>query len=290
MRSGIHGTFATLLLMVPVLSIPALAIFGIPQFAPVVASPLDEGRRSDQERRVGQSAKPVGDRFAEDPDDALAFGSEPTDRRSSAPSARPGESVPWPRPGRNSSNRTSPIDAPESRFDNTNPHGANDGAEVPNPGSAFDKESFGPRPNERSNDRSNRDARDNPFDSNQSAPPEFRPPQFKGVPTTGSGSPPNPRAFQRQPEPLPNVDAKDRSAGTENEPLTWQTAVRRLNEMEIRNFRLQPSHRENQFVFICSYSSSDSPRVSRRFEAEADEPLKAVEKVLEQIAEWKQRR
>ena len=33
---------ATILLMIPVLTVPALAIFGIPQFAPVVASPIDE--------------------------------------------------------------------------------------------------------------------------------------------------------------------------------------------------------------------------------------------------------
>ena len=33
---------ATILLMIPILAVPALAIFGVPQFAPVVASPLDD--------------------------------------------------------------------------------------------------------------------------------------------------------------------------------------------------------------------------------------------------------
>ena len=75
-----------------------------------------------------------------------------------------------------------------------------------------------------------------------------------------------------------------------SEPLTWQGAVQRLNELEIRNFRLEPGREVNQFVFICSYSSSDSPRVLYRFEAEADEPLKAVEKVLLQVDEWQRRR
>ena len=91
MRSSIHGTFATLLLLIPVGAIPALAIFGIPQFAPVVASPLHEGRDGDRERRVGESARaPADDLFHDDTDfpsrgdDALPAG------------GRRGDSVPVP--------------------------------------------------------------------------------------------------------------------------------------------------------------------------------------------------
>ena len=286
MRSGLHGTFATLLLMVPVLSIPALAIFGIPQFAPVVASPLDESPGRDRERRVGQSARPANESFPEDLEDAPSFGSEPTDRKSNTAPVRPGESVPFSRSGRAVPNKGSSFDAAESRFNNTKPRGADAGAAEEYRPSPFGEDSFKTRPN----DRSNSDARDNPFDSKQSAPPEFRPPQFQRPPASGSGTSQNPRAFQRQQGSPPEADAHARPAVTDTEPLTWTSAVRRLNELEIRNFRLQPGHRENQFVFICSYTPSDSPRVSYRFEAEADEPLKAVEKVLEQIVEWQQRR
>jgi hypothetical protein len=67
-------------------------------------------------------------------------------------------------------------------------------------------------------------------------------------------------------------------------------AVERLNELEIRNFRLEPGQRKGLFVFICTYTPPDSPTVSYRFEAEADQPLKAVQKVLEQIVDWHQRR
>ena len=66
--------------------------------------------------------------------------------------------------------------------------------------------------------------------------------------------------------------------------------MRQLNALEIRNFRIEPGRQPSQFIFICSYTPTDSPRVSYRFEAEADEPLKAVEKVLAQIGEWQQRR
>lgn len=72
--------------------------------------------------------------------------------------------------------------------------------------------------------------------------------------------------------------------------LTWSSAVERLNDLEIRNFRLEPGPRKGLFVFICSYTPSESPTVSYRFEAEADQPLQAVQKVLDQIVEWRQRR
>jgi hypothetical protein len=281
--------------MVPVLSIPALAIFGIPQFAPVVASPLDEGPGRDRERRIGQSVRPADGTFPEDLEDAPSFGSEPTDRRFGAAAGRLGDSVP-PLPssslspsslsGRASGSRNSPFDGTGSRFRNPPGRGADEGAT-----DEYRRSEFGnDPPRSGSNDVPGSESRENPFDSRQSAPPEFRPPKFQRPPASGSDLPRNPRPFHRNPGSLPEAGAEARPTVTESEPLTWTSAVQRLNEMEIHNFRLQPGHRENQFVFICSYSSSDSPRVSRRFEAEADEPLKAVEKVLEQIAEWKQRR
>jgi len=76
------------------------------------------------------------------------------------------------------------------------------------------------------------------------------------------------------------------AAVTPSAPLTWRAAVQRLNQLEIRNFRLEPGRSADQFIFICSYTPRDNPRVSYRFEAEADEPLRAVEKVLAQIDSW----
>ena len=99
-----------------------------------------------------------------------------------------------------------------------------------------------------------------------------------------------PQGYQRQRNgPMERVVPSSREE-TARDSLTWQGALRRLNELEIRNFRLEPSRQANQFVFICSYTPTDSPRVSYRFEAESEEPLKAVEKVLAQIDEWQQRR
>lgn len=274
MRS-VHGTFATLLLMVPVLAIPALAIFGIPQFAPVVASPLDEGATTpDRERRVGKSARPSGDHL-EELEDAPFFGTEAGEPGSALPPGKLGDAVPLRRPGRFSrDDRSAELD-PRSRLDapSSMSDWADDLKQDPHLGASENS-------NRRAQDFPRVDSRSRTIPSEHQAQPPTTPGDSFG------GHQPN--AYQRRRE-TPQTESTGRIPG-DTEPLTWQTAVRRLNELEIRNFRLQPGHRENQFLFICSYTPSDSPRLSYRYEAEADEPLKAVEKVLEQIVESQQRR
>ena len=78
----------------------------------------------------------------------------------------------------------------------------------------------------------------------------------------------------------------DIAANARPRPFTWQAATRRLNELGIRRFRLEPGRRANEFLFSCFLTPSDNPRVTQRFEAEANEPLRAVQKVLAQIDEW----
>lgn len=293
MRSGIHGTFATLLLMVPVLSIPALAIFGIPQFAPVVASPLDENPKQDRERRVGQSARPAGDAFMEDLEDAPAFGGEPAERFADAGSGQIGDSVSLTRPGIGQSDRWPGRETPNARpMPNFGAAQNDPNKEAPRwqsePGEDLtDARNSGNSAPQRFADRSRLDLRDTRFDPKTGPATDFPKARIQQVSVPGGSQ--APRVYQRQSE-QPIEQPAVRPAIAESETLTWQGAVRRLNDLEIRNFRLQPGHRDNQFVFICSYTPSDSPRVSYRFEAEADEPLKAVEKVLEQIAEWQHRR
>jgi hypothetical protein len=91
--------------------------------------------------------------------------------------------------------------------------------------------------------------------------------------------------------------AADRTAGSggvvpkatsrqDLEPLTWRTAVERLNSLGIRHFRLSPGERMQEYQFSCIYTPADNPRITYRFEAEAGEPLEAVKKVLAQIDDW----
>lgn len=280
MRSGIHGTFATMLLMIPVLSIPALAIFGIPQFAPVVASPLDENPRQDRERRVGKSARPTSD-FMDDLEDAPEFGSEPVDRDSRNAPGRLGN-----RDVRTRNDHFNPDSRTKSRFKEMNTDSRSPWEDEPQDELPRDDD-VGNRPAPK---RFQDYPDDQPGNRLQGQPPiaELAPFDQEQDRRPRGKKTEQPKGFDRPSNSQPE-NGVDYRRSLETESLTWKEAVRRLNDLEIRNFRLQPGLHENQFAFSCMYTPSDNPRVSTRFEAEADEPLKAVEKVLAQIEVWQQR-
>lgn len=72
--------------------------------------------------------------------------------------------------------------------------------------------------------------------------------------------------------------------------LTWKSARNRLTELGVTHFHLERGSSDESFLFVCMFSPGDDPRVTRRFEAEAPEPLAAVDGVLGQIDTWMQRR
>jgi hypothetical protein len=88
------------------------------------------------------------------------------------------------------------------------------------------------------------------------------------------------RPFRRSP----------RNAKADRRALTWRDAVAHLNQLGIRDFRLQPGRQPNSFHFSCSLTPADNPRITRRFEAEASEQLEAVAKVLTQVDAWLEQR
>lgn len=260
----LHGTFATLLLMVPVLSIPALAIFGIPQFAPVVASPLEEDEDlPDRERRVGQSARSSDD-FFDDSENGSSSESESFEINDEPPRGRFGDSVAIPRRRQNVRPGSS------QRW-----HSENE-LEDPRSSSQFDSTPNSKRPNQKSGF--------DEFDSRFESQPPASSDRFQVA-----SNPSTNRPREQKNDPPPDVRPEARPA-VNGQSLTWQDALRQLNDMQIRNFRLQPGLGGNQFVFICSFTPPDSPNVSYRFEAEDVDPLKAVQKVLDQLSEWQQRR
>jgi hypothetical protein len=87
--------------------------------------------------------------------------------------------------------------------------------------------------------------------------------------------------------PFRRSDALDATA---RRSLTWREAVAHLNVLGIRDFRLQPGRQPHSFHFSCSFTPTDNPRITRRFEAEADEQLEAVAKVLAQVDTWIEQR
>lgn len=68
--------------------------------------------------------------------------------------------------------------------------------------------------------------------------------------------------------------------------LSWREAVRKLNQLGVREIQLSQTEEPFVYRFSCDYTPDNNPRVTRRFEAESGEPLKAVEKVIEQVESW----
>lgn len=290
---------ATMMLLIPVLTVPALAIFGIPQFAPVVASPLDEGQEKGKESRVGNSARQSHDDLFADVDEIdsefAAQDNFPSHRRESKNATNP------------NTNRANASRRPLKSGRMSWSDDLDEESELPSKSprrsvAVFDDTIDSSRPNSGSlprkstiSDRTARAARRDFDDSSTGHPVRVAAALDEGQSVVSAGF-----ADESEQETTQNATRGDRSRRkdsrssklreSENESLTWQRAVERLNGLDIRNFRLEPGHQLGQFVFICSYTPPDNPRVSYRFEAVADEPLKAVEKVLEQIVQWQQSR
>lgn len=285
---------ATILLLIPVLTVPALAIFGIPQFAPVVASPLGEGKDADREKRVGNSARLAHDELFEDVE---SIGSELSSNPPSTSGNQP---------------RTGPSSSLRSRLQESEDKAPSWGDDLQRPGEETRRRRAGSQMESATAEQSERGNAD-PKGSMAMNPDRI--PRYERKPRQpdkkGSGLNSSPDEFDRRVQQMgysdegrPQQDsqeqtearprqtnprpAKPRTAPVEE--LTWAVAVERLNELDIRNFRLEPGPQVGSFVFICNYTAPDAPTVSYRFEAEADQPLKAVSKVLEQIVEWRQRR
>ncbi len=213
MRSAAHSSLATLLLLIPILAIPLLAVFGVPQFVPNVESPLEDG--SDA---------------AADATDAPAFAS--ITEESTSPFTRERDTASTPM--------------------------------------TDDWGTAAPAEDRLAQRRRQLGAEPTASTATSSAP------------TRPAAAAPYRRPIGTAPRELHTTTPQSGEAAT----LTWRSAVARLNELEIRNFRLEPGQHVGEFVFICSFTPSDSPWLSQRFEAQADEPLRAVENVLDQIDDW----
>jgi hypothetical protein len=253
MRAASHSPFATALLLIPILTVPLLAIFGVPQIMPVVPKVFEEqpsrSSQVDTEEFVPGPARNWEDlnaapaSIAADAHD-IAWADLSVDSTARAVAERRAEVLRQPAVVQTAGNET------ELATHNVQPESAAAlvSAATQNTGEVS--------------------AAREQLARSAMALGYKRPPQQLRTTTAAPTRP------TRTPTSLPV------------ESLTWQSAVRRLNDLEIRNFRLEPGQQPAQFVFICSYTPHDNPRISYRFEAEADEPLRAVEKVLAQIDSW----
>lgn len=347
MRNGTAGPLGAVVLFSGVLAVPLLAVFGVPQFAPVSASPGDS---------VGHDLGLSRHDFEEAAEEFPAFSSPPTSPRENA-----GDDAGW-------SDPFGPQEIPAPPFENAavqppawspprdtvgewqseqsaapqranaNAGGtipANFGASPSPPRRDLTVEAAAPRNNPPQRAEPNQSARqlerdfawaadgrstDSPtppsstdrlsgFGDKADSTADRRSPATSSAPPTdavrpGSETPRN--SFppvgvfgrpQDQPARTIQESPTDRTAGgrqpnedvgnaaLDQAPLTWRSAVARLNALGIQHFQLEPGE-TGGFLFSCSYSPGNNPRITRRFEAEAAEPLRAVERVLAQVEQW----
>lgn len=295
MRATSTGPMTTLLMFVPLIAVPLLAVFGIPQFSAVNASPPHEERLA----LAPADHSPVGQSGRHDADDLFA----PIEGRRSVTSTREAAG---------GSRGPDPAAFPSTDRSAGDPfHPADEAAEPHDPpaapradamaGWALDGEPSGAHPGNGGQilnaSTSAAAARLDALALGSQDPPAEQDGSAFGRPAVRFATDKNDRPGRTEGsfEGTPRT-ASDAGADGEVEPgrparqLTWRNAVRRLNELGIRDYQLQPGVRDQEFHFSCWFTPDDSPRQTVRFEAEATEPLRAVEKVLAQIEERFERR
>ena len=290
MRSAVYSLFTTLMLLVAVSAVPLMAIFGVPQFAPAITSSLEDDAGEDWDRPVRRRPKPLTRaQRIDEPEIELA----------------PDESPDWERvpPTR----KVRPRKRRDSAESETIDSFADQEPDVPFAETASEEPvaEFGEaamnrqikavqedRPNNMIRQVIHEVADDQPIFEDLDAVAELQD-DLPDVAEVGVAPPAVIEGFRRRRrtavengDPGQTSSPKDRRKSPPAKPPTWTEAVQRLNGFGIRNFRLEPGLRPGEFAFTCSYTHSKSPHVTRKFEAEADEPLKAVGKVLAQVEEW----
>lgn len=278
MRASTPGPIGALLMVVPLLAIPLFAIMGVPQFAPLVASPgvdtefaeswnvresasrpeatpqLKLGKAAVSDKTgVGESARcSVDELFA-----PYSTGQS----LSHAGLSLEGDSLRNDGRSRATDSATSPgqTNPRASAFDDANLVLAGSvGRDLP----AEALEGYSAARDRRAVPRS-RDAGDQNEKSIGSGTGFAA-----NIPNTEPTNAPL-RRFDREPD------------------FTWDQAVQRLKKLDIHKYHLESLPADGGFSFRCSYTAPDNPRVTRRFESEAAEPLAAVRIVLEQIEAWR---
>lgn len=248
-KSG--GSMATLLMSLPLAAIPLMAIFGIPQFAPVVASPEEDevslGEPVSRGRgREGRSYRRRAADLLEDYADS----------------------------GDRSELRDAPPYDPADLGDQYDAGGRED---LSNRGTALRAAEFESR---------SRRMPDPHAHDHRTAPRSERSAETSTRASAGSVSQQAPFAAGSAARFAETGGVADSA----QPPLTWRAAALELEELGIQDYHLERGADAQSFLFVCSFTPGGSPQVTLRFEAEAQEPLAAVSNVLDQVNAWLRRR
>lgn len=247
-----QGFTTTFLMLIPMLGVPAMAIFGIPQFAPLISSMTSHADEPDldvfHETRLGQSAsgslRTLDLPAVEQVDLFQPYESDAATRQ---PATQRSETVMWTDPLRRAELRSQPVAAP--------------------PATVSHRES-----SVRASRRMHQQVYDIFAD-------DFRDPS-NAAPAASTSS----TMVGRTRTVALNEPAEPTSpAGV----LNWRDAIDRLKACGSTSYRLTAGARDGDYLFVCLVASPDDERITRRFEAESSDPLVAVENVLGQIDVWR---
>lgn len=281
MHASASGPVGALLLIAPLAAIPVFAVIGVPQFAPVVASATDDGDVQELGPASSLSVDAASSPSKRTADDLFA----PVSGVSSTMNATPGMGLGDRFPGKadlGPGRRGVFGDSDNSRTDEHSP-----------PSEALDDWQVIPAPhtgrNTVSEDTSNR---------RESSEDRVSTDQFSRDLLNPSAS--SIRLPKANPRSIGDDGRESGGAnrlGNESQGLEgmlptqsgWIAASRRLRQLGINKYRLDPPINERQFVFSCVVNPNDNPRVIQRFEDTADDPLEAVQKVIQQVEEWQRR-
>lgn len=307
------GPLGVLLMIAPLAAIPVFAILGVPQFAPVVASGTEDedfAELGETSSRPPPVAAPAPTRSA---NDLYAPVAEPPRPQvaSTSMDEKPRPSLLTSDSGRSRGSKrwlppSDALDQWEVRTDVSDsvaPSRMKEAADSPSETSDDGFEGLevsgdevddgqvsaeGFNPDLLKADRANPSKKG--MRSADDAPLELPADRRSGVRAEGKTAPEqrieSGRGTGAAAEFAENAGALAQSP---DEQSGWQDAARRLKKLGIRKYRLESRIDEQNFVFMCTFASPDNPRIIRRFEAEADNPLEAVQQVLEQIDEWRNR-
>lgn len=254
MSSKTSGSFSTLLLSLPLAGVALMAIFGVPQFAPVVASPDDE--------EVVRSPGSNGD-----------LRGRPDDFFQEVPTVQYGDDAPM-------------FDAdarqvPAALYGGARPQDGNLSHSRQQGGAWDDRAQAYSSPPENWNDPPE-PTWPTAATAAMSSPRKMTRPQLTEQPNAWTLNAPTmiaQSAIGQRPERLTQAEGSSAQLG-------WREASLRLTELGIDNYHLERGQTEGTFLFVCLFSQASSPNVVHRFEAESSEPLLAVNRVLQQIDDW----
>ncbi|MBI3865118.1 MAG: hypothetical protein HY290_24860 [Planctomycetia bacterium] len=262
------GPLGLLLMIAPLAAIPVFAIVGVPQFASLSASQAedDDAIEWSNSSAQGPAAHPETAPAVRNSDDLFA----PVTKQTPAADPRPNPGQPanagrWLPPADALDQWEVPPDAPQTKKPSKSLESPVEDEDDEGLVSAegFDTELL----------KLDREAR--PAAGKRS----------REAPAANDAKQRTPAARLRRDDSPDGPTDSETGGQFPDEQAGWQTAARRLKELGIRKYRLESQIEEQTFLFACTFASPQNPRVVRRFEAEADTPLEAVQKVLKQIDE-----